>query len=258
MHCFGPFVLDPARRVLTQEGRAVPVTARPFDILLALIERAGQTVTKDELLRVVWRDTVVEEANLSQHIFLLRKLLGHTDEQPYITTVPRRGYQFVAEVRGLPDEPARPRAVVVRAPPPGPLRLDLVLPAGSALAVGSTPVVALARDGSKVVNVVDEGGTTYLCLRSLDQFDGRRLPGTEGAASPFFSPDGNWIGFESGRLLQKIPLEGGPAFALCEVTDMRGGVDGRRRHRFRAGTNDRPVAYRRSRWRGDTRHHAGF
>ncbi len=222
MHRFGPFVLDPARRVLTHEGCPVSVTARPFDILLALVERAGQIVGKDELLRLVWRDTVVEEANLSQHIFLLRKLLGHTEEQPYITTVPRRGYQFVAEVSSLPGAPSAPRAVVAPSPLPGPVRLDIALSPGTALAMGTTRVVALARDGSKVVCVVEEGATTHLFLRNLDQFDGRRLPGTEGATGPFFSPDGRWIGFESRRRLQKLPLDGGPALALCEVADMRG------------------------------------
>src|SRR5918994_1109875 len=79
MYLFDPFCIDAARRVLTRGGQRVPVTARAFDVLLALVERAGQTVDKDELLRIVWSDAVVEEANLSQQIFTLRKLLGQTE-----------------------------------------------------------------------------------------------------------------------------------------------------------------------------------
>lgn len=223
MHRFGPFTLDPARRVLTREGRTVAITARPFDILLALVDRAGEIVDKDEMLKLVWPDTVVEEANLSQQIFLLRKLLGHTDEQPYIATVPRRGYQFVAAVVSEPRAPVSPPSVTAAVPAlAGPARLDMALPAGTSLALRSTRALALAPDGSHVVCVVEEGGTTRLYARSIGRFDGRLLPGTEGASGPFFSPDGQWVGFESGRVLRKMRLDGGPALPLCDVADMRG------------------------------------
>ena len=70
-------------------------------MLLRLVERSGHIVGKDELLKEVWPDQFVEEGNLSQHVFALRKALGETrDETQYIETVPRRGYRFVAEVRG--------------------------------------------------------------------------------------------------------------------------------------------------------------
>lgn len=84
----GPFLLDPSRRVLSRDEQPVALTARAFDVLAALVERAGRTVDKDELLRAVWPDTVVEEANLSQQIFTIRKLLGQSDDHSYITTVP--------------------------------------------------------------------------------------------------------------------------------------------------------------------------
>jgi DNA-binding winged helix-turn-helix (wHTH) protein/Tfp pilus assembly protein PilF len=97
---FGPFRLDASKRGLQREGQAVPLTPRAFDTLLALVENRGRVVEKDELMRRVWPDVVVEEANLTQNVFTLRKALGEgSKEQRYIATVPRRGYQFVAEVR---------------------------------------------------------------------------------------------------------------------------------------------------------------
>ena len=221
MYCFGPFSLDPARRLLVRQGRGMPISARAFDVLLALVERSGHTVDKDELLRIVWPDTVVEEANLSQHIFMIRKLLGQTDAHPYIATVPRRGYQFVAPVEN--------RAVAADGPLPSAatsvgdvVRLEVSLPPRVTLAVGATPVIALAPDAKKVVFVGREGLTTRLYLRQMDRFETTVIEGTEGASSPFFSPDGNWVGFESGRKLHKIALEGGPPHVLCEVADLRG------------------------------------
>lgn len=222
MYIFGPFSLDPTRRVLMRAGDGVPVTARAFDILLALLERAGQTVGKDELLQIVWPDTVVEEANLSQQIFLIRKLLGQSDENPFIATVPRRGYQFVAPVTTRPHTATNRSTPIAAVPIPSPLRLEIPIPATTPLAVAATPALAVAPDGSKVVFLVVEGNTTRLYLRRLDLFETVPLAGTEGATGPFFSPDGSWIGFEAGRRLQKMPIDGGPAMPLCDVADLRG------------------------------------
>jgi DNA-binding winged helix-turn-helix (wHTH) protein/Tfp pilus assembly protein PilF len=108
---FGAFRVDPGKRLLLREGQPVPLTARAFDTLLVLVENQGRVLEKDELMRLVWPDTVVEESNLSQNVFTLRKVLG---EQPhehlYIATVPRRGYQFVAEVRRTPASTSVPAA----------------------------------------------------------------------------------------------------------------------------------------------------
>jgi DNA-binding winged helix-turn-helix (wHTH) protein/tetratricopeptide (TPR) repeat protein len=112
---FGPFRVDPGRRVLLRDGQPVVLTPKAFDTLVALVENRGRVLEKDELMRLVWADTIVEEANLSQNVFTLRKALGEgPHEHSYIATVPRRGYQFVAEVletppAGLPPRPAPPR-----------------------------------------------------------------------------------------------------------------------------------------------------
>jgi DNA-binding winged helix-turn-helix (wHTH) protein/Flp pilus assembly protein TadD len=92
----GPFRLDAARRVLWRDGEVVPLTPKALDVLAALTERAGAVVTKDELLKRVWPDTFVEEANLTVHVSALRKALGtQADGRPWIETVSRRGYRYV-------------------------------------------------------------------------------------------------------------------------------------------------------------------
>lgn len=99
---FGGFLLDPERRLLTREGaERVAITGKAFDALVYLLRRAGQVVPRNELADALWPATVVEDNNLSQTISQVRKALGDTEEAGprFIATVPRRGYQFVAEVR---------------------------------------------------------------------------------------------------------------------------------------------------------------
>ncbi|MBI3678871.1 MAG: tetratricopeptide repeat protein [Acidobacteria bacterium] len=97
---FGPFRLDPARRLLFHENEVVPLTPKAFDTLIALVEHGGQVLEKEELIRRVWPDTVVEENNLNQCISTLRKALGDSpNEHRYIVTLPGRGYRFAASVR---------------------------------------------------------------------------------------------------------------------------------------------------------------
>ncbi|MGH9905296.1 MAG: winged helix-turn-helix domain-containing protein, partial [Pyrinomonadaceae bacterium] len=97
---FGPFRLDAAERVLLRGPDLVPLTPKVFDILLALVERGGHIVEKDDLMKRVWPDSFVEEGNLTQNVSLLRKALGETPGGPqFIETVSRRGYRFVATIR---------------------------------------------------------------------------------------------------------------------------------------------------------------
>src|ERR1700745_676851 len=87
---FGYCELQPGQQRLLVEGQAVAVGPRAFDLLVALVERAGELVSKDELLARVWPGLVVEENNLQVQISALRKILG----QQAIATVPGRGYRF--------------------------------------------------------------------------------------------------------------------------------------------------------------------
>ncbi len=99
---FGPFCLDRDRRVFLRAGQVVPLTSKALDTLLALIENRSRVVEKDELLKLIWPNTVVEERNLAVNISTLRKVLGDSlESHEYIVTLPGRGYRFVAPVREL-------------------------------------------------------------------------------------------------------------------------------------------------------------
>lgn len=102
---FDSFQLDAANRQLRRDGEIVPLPAKAFDLLLALVENQGRLVSKDELFHLVWHDQIVEESNLTVHISAIRKALGETKKQPhYIMTVPGFGYRFDGEVLKAEDE----------------------------------------------------------------------------------------------------------------------------------------------------------
>jgi DNA-binding winged-HTH domains len=100
---FGPFHLDTAEQQLLRDGEPVQLTPKVFEMLCLLVERGGHLVGKDELMKRLWpEDKFVEEANLSNNVWMLRKTLGEMqDGQSYIETVPKRGYRFTAPVREL-------------------------------------------------------------------------------------------------------------------------------------------------------------
>jgi DNA-binding winged helix-turn-helix (wHTH) protein/tetratricopeptide (TPR) repeat protein len=100
---FGPYALDVTERRLWNAGHMVPLAPKAYDVLVALVRRAGTLVTKRELLDLVWSDVAVEEGVLSVYVAALRKMLGNSAETvPYIETVPRAGYRFAAAVRPRP------------------------------------------------------------------------------------------------------------------------------------------------------------
>jgi len=102
---FGPFRIDPDKRLLLRDNRSVPLQPKAFETLLVLVEHSETVVLKDDLMKSVWPDTFVEESNLAQNIFVLRKTLGDAaGEHRYIVTVPGRGYRFTERVRLVPDE----------------------------------------------------------------------------------------------------------------------------------------------------------
>jgi TolB-like protein/DNA-binding winged helix-turn-helix (wHTH) protein len=102
LYRFGEFALDAQGRVLRRGAEAVPLTRKAFDVLLLLVRNAERTVTKDELIQAVWPGSVVEESNLTQTIFMVRKALDETPERRYILTVPGEGYRFLVPVKGAP------------------------------------------------------------------------------------------------------------------------------------------------------------
>src|SRR6185503_17772830 len=113
---FGPYQFDLSKRELKRAGETVTLSRKATEILILLLANAGHVVEKEELLREVWPNTFVEEANLAQHVFALRKALGDERAVPrYIETVTRRGYRFLGTVRVVePDNNHLPQEAGVQ------------------------------------------------------------------------------------------------------------------------------------------------
>jgi DNA-binding winged helix-turn-helix (wHTH) protein/Tol biopolymer transport system component len=104
---FGPFRIDPEKRLLLRDNQPVPLQLKAFETLLMLVRHSEQVVLKDEIMKAVWPDTFVEESNLTQNIFVLRKTLGAIGgDHPYIVTIPGRGYRFSEKVRLISEDEA--------------------------------------------------------------------------------------------------------------------------------------------------------
>src|SRR5262245_7183573 len=135
---FGAFRLDAAERVLWRGEEMIALPPKVFDTLWALVKEEGRVVSKYELMEAIWADSFVEESNLSQNIYTLRRMLG-VDEQgrQFIETVPRRGYRFAVPVR-----------VVAGGPTPDPARLSGALAPDGASDIETLekPLLASATD----------------------------------------------------------------------------------------------------------------
>jgi DNA-binding winged helix-turn-helix (wHTH) protein/tetratricopeptide (TPR) repeat protein len=99
-YAFGPFMLVPAERLLLRNGNPVRLTPKAFALLVLLVEHTGRVLGKDQLLEALWPGRFVIEANLTKHIWMLRRALGGDDER-YIETVPKLGYRFAATVETI-------------------------------------------------------------------------------------------------------------------------------------------------------------
>ena len=115
---FDPFLLDVGERLLLRDGEVVALAPKAFDVLVVLVQRNGHLLNKDDLMKAVWGDTIVEEGNLALYISSIRKALSDSTGEPrYVQTVSRRGYRFIAPVRvrirdeAEPPSQTRPTAV---------------------------------------------------------------------------------------------------------------------------------------------------
>ena len=109
-------------------------------------------------------------------------------------------------------------------PSPRPIsRFTITLPPGQQLTgLDTGPAVALSPDGTHLAYVAIQGGTQQLYLREMDSVESKPIPGTEGAVNPFFSPDGQWVGFFAGGNLKKVPVSGGAAVTLGDASNPHG------------------------------------
>jgi Tol biopolymer transport system component/DNA-binding winged helix-turn-helix (wHTH) protein len=194
---FGGFRLDCGRRLLARvDGERVPLAGKAFDALVHLVEHAGELVPRSVLLDSLWPSTAVEENNLSQVISALRRALG----EGFITTVARRGYQFVADVRTIsaepprdatapepPGSPPRPASLPARAPVSGARRAGILALLGFAAALLGLAYWAISRSGEGMGNPL--GSATYA---RLTEFEGAE----EHAA---ISRDGRYVAFLADR-----------------------------------------------------------
>ena len=150
-YLFDGFRVDASERILFKENREISLTPKVFDTLLVLLENSSHVLTKKELMEQVWPDSFVEENNLAQNISILRKALGDGNEgDPYIQTVPKRGYRFVADVKTTgADEPetmivherTRARIVVERDDEEETRELKTLTPGARVIDVSPTQVI---------------------------------------------------------------------------------------------------------------------
>ena len=121
IYAFGPFQLNPAERRLVRDGRELRLSPKVFETLVLLVERRGLLLEKDELMKLLWPGTFVEEVTLARNISHLRKALGDTpgqDDSQYIATVSKRGYRFIAPVTEISSGDQRDAATGTIAPVP--------------------------------------------------------------------------------------------------------------------------------------------
>lgn len=221
---FLSFRLDPRARTLARSGEPVTLTPKVFDTLLLLVQNSGQVVTKETALQTIWPDTVVEEANLSQNIFLLRKLLGEKESgQKIILTRTGVGYSFLPEVTEIADvppglkHPSAPKrrwlvptlatAVVLALGATATLSRKPSVPPSHKWAVSTRPGVesfpAVSPDGSRLAFTWDGGTPSAQPALYLQDLPAHNAPlvtpkrltdgSTGGASSPAWSPDGQQI-----------------------------------------------------------------
>jgi eukaryotic-like serine/threonine-protein kinase len=259
-HDFGPFRLDTAEHLLLRDGQPVPLTPKAYDTLVVLVRHGGRLVLKEQILETVWAGVVVAENNLNQTISALRRALGPgPGGAPYIETVPRRGYRFLAPV-GVASAPA---ASPVAAPPrpiapitSSRLRLWAALGAGAVLAIGVAAPLwqrpgptepprlqrvtssghdwspTVPRAGDVVAFASDRDGARRIWLLHLRGGGETALTAGPDDDRPRFSPDGASVLFSRGegrRALYRAAVVGGEVRRLVEdASEGDWSPDGRR------------------------------
>ncbi len=261
---FGPFQLDATAKVLLRDGEPVRLARKAVETLLALVENAGQVVTKEELMAAVWPDRVVDEANLAQNVAVIRRSLGAERGSPgYIETFPGRGYRILGLISVVEEVSEASLAPISPAPPPQqrtfhvPLALAFAaLVAGLGVlylwrrAADSGPTDALHRvpvarlagkefqpaispDGARVAFVWEGREATRAAIWMKEgEAPPRRLTHEQGVySSPAWSPDGRQLAclrfHESSGAIVVASVDGGPEQVVGSVFPSRYGLSNR-------------------------------
>ena len=256
LYVFGSFELDLKKRRLMCGGKEISLTPKEFSVLLVLVENAGRTVEKDELLEKIWHDAFVEESTLARNVSWLRKKLavgGATDEK-IIETVPKRGYRFVPEIVSakknaaiieeeiiseieieesfevISVEKANESAEMIETTPDLFVRTNQkILPAAPVAGKNTLPwillVVSILTIGVIIFHrsYFSQNQSNTVLSHTVTPFSG--LPGRE--TFPAFSPDGKQIAFawdggaENGKMNIYVKLVGAgePVRLTTSVTD---------------------------------------
>jgi DNA-binding winged helix-turn-helix (wHTH) protein/Tol biopolymer transport system component len=192
---FGPFLLDPQRRLLLRGTEAVALTPKAIETLLVLVENRERVVSKDELMKRLWPDSFVEESNLSQNVFLLRKALGDsTEERRYILTVPGRGYQFTGTVREIGQDDEE-ESLVMTSHTRSQVTVERVVPAGGRHGIPRSMAIAAIALLLLVGWAFLRRGKTAAPAAQYTQLTNY----ADSATSPALSPDGRMLAFIRGE-----------------------------------------------------------
>jgi DNA-binding winged helix-turn-helix (wHTH) protein/Tol biopolymer transport system component len=207
---FGPFRMDRQKRLLLHGAETLPLPPKAFEVLLFLIDNRNRVVEKSEFMKAVWPDSFVEEGNLSQNIFLLRKTLGDgQDGQRYIVTVPGVGYRFVPEVAEQEEHaPAQSPATTE------PVNVD----SGPALPPQRSPTQRIAVCVAAFALVLVIGVALYPWRKTTPQVLRETQLTTNAAEASLtaaaISPDGNYLSFADEHGLYVRQTASGETHAL--------------------------------------------
>ncbi|HXW16219.1 MAG TPA: winged helix-turn-helix domain-containing protein, partial [Terriglobia bacterium] len=211
LYRFGALTMNTGSMTLRKGEKLISVPPKVFDTLLALVEQRGEVVSKDQLMRAVWPDCVVEESNLTQNIFVLRRILSQaTGDEEYIQTIPKRGYRITVPVDVESGRDAPVKAVSAA---PIPNHAGRFSPSAKGIAAASTLAIELAVllwHSPPAVRAIPN--FTQLTRDGID-----KEGWTKGIVGPHaaLATDGSRIFFTAGTMgsshISQMSISGGPA-----------------------------------------------